>query len=128
MNNPQTILYVEDDDLVFNIYHKRLQAAGYNVVPARDGIEAIKQLSIVKPDLVLLDLLLPKFSGDEVLQYIRANKNFAAIPVIVLSTNSIDDAAHEHLLESASRRILKSLCTPAILLTAVQEVLAENTP
>ena len=132
MNAPQkpnkirTILYIEDDAVVLKAYQKRLQQAGFHVIPAHDGLEAIKRLSTIVPDLVLLDLVMPRFSGSEVLQFIRTHQTLASIPVIVLSTNSVDDAEQEHLLESASRRILKSLCTPAILLNAIQEVLTDQ--
>jgi chemosensory pili system protein ChpA (sensor histidine kinase/response regulator) len=127
MKKTHTILYVEDDALMLKAYSLRLQQAGYHVIPAHDGLEAIKRLSTIVPDLVLLDLVMPRFSGSEVLQFIRTHQSLAAIPVIVLSTNSVDDAEQEHLLESASRRILKSLCTPTILLTAIREALPEKT-
>lgn len=124
MNNTRTILYVEDDAIVLTAYQNRLQQAGFNVVPARDGLEAIKHLSTLAPDLVLLDLLLPRFNGGEVLQFMRNQKSLALVPVIILATNSIVDVAHEQMLESASKRIIKSFCTPVILLAAIQEVLA----
>ena len=123
MKRVRTILYIEDDAVVRMAYQRRLEVEGYLVVPAADGLEAMKQLSTTVPDLVLLDLVMPRFSGEEVLQYIRKTKSLAHLPVIVLSTNSIDDATQEHLLESASKRILKSLCTPATLLAAIQEAL-----
>jgi len=126
MKNVRTILYVEDDAVVLAAYQNYLQKAGYAVITARDGLEAIKQLSTQAPDLVLLDLALPKFNGEEVLQYIRNQKVLAAIPVIVLSTNSILDAEQEHLLEGASKRIIKSHCTPAVLLAAIQEALPDK--
>jgi CheY-like chemotaxis protein len=126
MKNVRTILYVEDDALVLTAYKKCLQAAGYIVIPARDGLEAIKRLSTLVPDLVLLDLVLPRFSGGEVLQFIRTHQTLAAVPVIVLSTNSVADTAEEELLESASKRIIKSLCTPAILLAAIREALPDK--
>jgi len=126
MQKTRTILYVEDDPVTLTAYQNRLQQAGYHVIPARDGLEAIKQLSTMIPDLVVLDLMLPRFSGEEVLQYIRTHDALAAVPVIVLSTNSILDSEQEHLLESASQRILKSLCTPATLLETIQKALPDE--
>ena len=123
MNKVKTILYAEDDLIVLTAYQKCLQQAGYQVIPARDGVEAMKQLSMFVPDLVLLDLMLPKFSGEEVLQFIRTNPRLTMIPVIILSTNSIVDMAQEHLLEGSHKRLLKSHCTPATLLAAIAEVL-----
>lgn len=120
----KTILYAEDDLVVLTVYRKRLEAAGFHVVAARDGLEAIKSLSIFVPDLVLLDLLMPKFNGEEVLQFIRNNPRFAKVPVIILSTNSIRDLAQEHVLEKADKRLIKSRCTSESLLEAIQYLLA----
>ena len=124
MTKVRTILYAEDDLVVLTVYKKRLEQAGFHVIPARDGLEAIKNLSIFVPDLVLLDLLMPKFNGEEVLQFIRDNPRLAKVPVIILSTNSIRDTAQEHILEKADQRLIKSRCTSESLLEAIQYLLA----
>ena len=84
------------------------------------------RLSIFTPDLILLDLMMPRFNGDEVFHFIRTNPALTRVPVIVLSTNSVLDAAQEYLLESSHKRLIKSHCTPATLLAAVEEVLADT--
>lgn len=124
MEKVRTILYAEDDQVVLTVYKKRLEQAGFHVIPARDGLEAIKNLSVFVPDLVLLDLMMPKFNGEEVLQFIRTNPRLDKMPVIVLSTNSIRDLAQEYLLETADKRLIKSRCTSASLLEAIQYLLA----
>jgi len=126
MKLTRTILYVDDDLVTLTVYQNRLQQAGYHVIPARDGLEAIKQLSTTAPDLVLLDLMLPRLSGEEVLKFIRTHATLAAIPVIILSTNSILDSEQEHLLESANERIIKSHCNPVTLLDAVRKALPDE--
>jgi len=123
----KTILYAEDDPVVLTAYRMRLQKAGFQVIAAHDGLDAIKKLSTLVPDLVLLDLMLPKFNGEEVLQYIRKNPSLAAVPVIILSTNSIRDIAQEPLLENASKRLIKGNCNPAMLLEAIQEIMNDAT-
>jgi len=124
MTKGRTILYAEDDLVVLTVYRKRLEAAGFQVVAVRDGLDAIKSLSIFVPDVVLLDLMMPKFNGEEVLQFIRDNPRLANVPVIILSTNSIRDLAQEHILEKADRRLIKSRCTSETLLEAIQYLLA----
>jgi CheY-like chemotaxis protein len=119
----KTILYAEDDMVVLTVHRMRLQKAGFHVIAAHDGLDAIKKLSTFVPDVVLLDLVLPRFSGEEVLQFIHSNPNLAAVPVIVLSTNSVRDAAMEPLLERANRRLIKGNCNSAVLLEAINEVL-----
>jgi chemosensory pili system protein ChpA (sensor histidine kinase/response regulator) len=124
MTKVRTILYAEDDQIVLMVYKKRLEAAGFHVIPARDGLEAIKNLAIFVPDLVLLDLMMPKFNGEEVLEFIRNNPRLSKVPVIILSTNSIRDMAQEHVLEKADKRLIKSRCTAESLLEAIQYLLA----
>lgn len=121
---PKTIVFVEDNPVVLTAYRYRLQAAGFHVRPAEDGLEAMRLLSQIVPDVIVLDLLLPKFNGVEVLKYIQSNSRLAAVPVIVLSTNSIIDASEEYVLESADKRLLKSSCTPAVILRAIHELLS----
>ena len=127
MAKVRTILYAEDDAVVLTAYRMRLERAGYHVIAANDGLDAMRKLSTLVPDLVLLDLMLPKFNGEEVLQFIRTKAGLAAVPIIILSTNSVRDARQEALLEHATRRLIKSKCTSAMLLDAVQEVLNETT-
>jgi DNA-binding response OmpR family regulator len=132
MAGVKTILYAEDDMVVLTVHRMRLQKAGFHVIAAHDGLDAIKKLSTFVPDLVLLDLVLPRFSGEEVLQFIHSNPNLVAVPVIILSTNSVRDAAMEPLLERASRRLIKSNCNSAVLLKTIHEILnsapASNSP
>lgn len=119
----KTIVFVEDNPVVLIAYQNRLRAGGFRVKPARDGLEAMKILSRLVPDLVILDLLLPRFSGVEVLKFIQLNARLAEVPIIILSTNSIIDVTEEYVLERADRRLLKSSCTPAIILQTIRELL-----
>lgn len=120
----RTIVFVEDNPVVLMAYRNRLEREGLHVEPALDGLEAMKVLAQFVPDLVVLDLMLPKISGVEVLKFICADPRYQTIPVIVLSTNSIIDTADDRVLERANRRLLKGSCTPTIILQAIQELLA----
>jgi CheY-like chemotaxis protein len=122
----RTILYVEDDPVVLTAYRRRLEREGFSVEPAKDGLEAMRILLQLVPDLVLLDLMLPKFDGAEVLKFMRANPRLKTIPVIILSTNSIIDADEEHVLEGAHRRFIKDHCTFPMMLQAIQQLLGET--
>jgi CheY-like chemotaxis protein len=122
----KTILYIEDDPITLMAYRTRLVQQGFHVVPAMDGLEAMRLLTQLLPDVVILDLMLPKFNGEEILKFIRANPKLAKTPVILLSTNSIIDAKSEPVLETAHRRLIKETCTPAIMLEAVHSALAST--
>jgi len=124
MIKAKTILYVEDDPVTLTAYRQRLEGEGYAVEWAKDGLEAMRILLRLVPDLVVLDLLLPRFDGGEVLKFMQANPRLKTVPVIILSTNSIIDADEEYVLESASRRFIKGQCTFPMVLEAVQKLLA----
>src|ERR1700722_3446058 len=128
MAKPTTIVFVEDDEVVLMAYRNRLQREGFHVESAKAGLEAMKILLTSEPDMDVFDLMLPKFTGGELLKLIRADRRLKTIPVIIFSTNSIVDAEHEHMLEGASRRLIKSTCTASMLLAAIRDALAGETP
>jgi CheY-like chemotaxis protein len=118
----KTIFFVEDSEVELIAYRNVLEKAGYCVVSARDGLEAMRLLHNIIPDLILLDLLLPRFDGVEVLKFIRTHARLKSLPVVIFSTNSIIEAEDEPLLEGANKRLLKCQCTPAIMLQTICEV------
>ncbi len=120
---PKTILFVEDDLVVMTAYRNRLEKAKYHVETAADGVEAMKHLMLLTPDVIILDLMLPKVNGVDVMRFIRKTPRLQKTPVIVLSTNSIIDGKSDSILETAQRRLIKETCTPATMLAAVEEVL-----
>jgi CheY-like chemotaxis protein len=119
----RTVVYVEDNPVVLMAYRNRLERDGFHVEPVSDGLEAMKLLSQQVPDVVILDLMLPKFSGVEVLKFIRSDPHLNTVSVIILSTNSIIDTADEYVLERANKRLLKGSCTPAIMVQTIHELL-----
>ncbi len=124
----KSIVFVEDNPVVLMAYINRLQREGFHVEPALDGVEAMKILTQFVPDLVVLDLMLPRLNGVELLRFICADPRYQTVPVIVLSTNSIMDTSDDHVLERASKRLLKGSCTPAIMLQAIQELFSTGSP
>lgn len=79
------ILIVEDEDFLVRALKDNLESEGYDVSVARDGEEVFPVITKKKPDLILLDLLLPKKTGFDVLRELRANPEFKLTPVIILS-------------------------------------------
>lgn len=124
----KTILFVEDSEVEMLAYKSMLERAGYCVQTAKDGLEGMRVLHNIVPDLVLLDLVLPRFDGVEVLKFIRSNERLKAIPVIIFSTNSIIDSQDEPLLAGATKRLLKSQCSPPLMLLAIREALTAKPP
>jgi chemosensory pili system protein ChpA (sensor histidine kinase/response regulator) len=122
-HNTKTIVYAEDDLVTLTAYKNRLEQEGFEVKAARDGVEAMRIMSMCVPDLVILDLEMPKFNGGEVLKFIRTNASLKTVPVVILSTNSIVDASQEHFLEHANKRLLKMDCDFAKLFQTIQDLL-----
>ena len=81
----QRVLLVDDDASIIKVVGKGLQVAGYEVVTAMDGEEAMTKAQLVNPDVILLDLMLPKKSGFEVCAALKKNPSYAKIPIIIFT-------------------------------------------
>ena len=105
MNN---ILVCEDEDFLIQALKDNLDADGINVETAGDGEEAIEKVGKKKPDLILLDLLMPKKDGFYVLEELKKNPKWALIPVIVLSNLGDDTAIKRAMSMGADDYFVKS--------------------
>jgi two-component system KDP operon response regulator KdpE len=81
------ILVVDDEERVLHFLSSKLKASGYEVITASNGVQGLEQAQFQEPDLIVLDLLMPKMDGVEVLRELR---NFSAVPVIVLTAMGAD--------------------------------------
>jgi CheY-like chemotaxis protein len=117
------ILLVEDDAVVVEIYRKKFLREGFQVEVAEDGLVAMKTLPLVKPDLVVLDLMMPKFNGADVLNFIRANPALKDIKVVIFSNAYMTDLALAAAKAGADASLLKSSCTPGQLINVVKTLL-----
>src|SRR5580698_7684122 len=84
----KSVLLVEDSRFLRLANERALVKAGYSVWTASDGEEGLRMACAMIPDIILLDMLLPKLGGEQVLQALRSNASTALIPVIVLSSLS----------------------------------------
>lgn len=107
MNTPRKIVVVEDDAHISKVYEIKLAKEGFNVVLARDGEEAVAKITAEKPDLVLLDLMLPKKDGFEVLGEVKKNPELAQIPIIVLSNLGQQTDQERAMVLGASEYLVK---------------------
>lgn len=82
---PKVLLLVEDDPFLSSLLRTRLSNEGFGVIYAADGEEAIEALKKEKPDLMLLDLILPKKSGFEVMEAMRSDPHVHKTPIIIIS-------------------------------------------
>lgn len=122
MKNSKNILLIEDDPFISDIYLTILRDAGYETNLASDGETGLKMAKETKPDLILIDLLLPRMNGLEILENIRKekNKSLNKVPVIIL-TNWTDDKNIERAKKlGVSSFILKVTLGPKDLLREVE--------
>src|SRR3990167_7978165 len=84
-DNKKKVMIVEDDEHISKVYEIKLAKEGYTTSLAVDGDEAVAKITSEKPDLLLLDLMIPKKDGFGVLEDIKKFPDLAGIPVIVLS-------------------------------------------
>lgn len=81
------VLVVEDEPRILNFLRSKLKASGYEVITASNGLEALKQVHCQEPDLIVLDIVMPKMNGFEMLKELRT---FSPVPVIILSAKGGD--------------------------------------
>ena len=106
------ILLTEDDPIVAELYRLRLDREGHNVAVAADGQAALEMVRKEPPELILLDIRMPRLSGIAVLEEVRADEQLAAIPVVML-TNYSDPAQVQRTRElGIEAYLVKSRTTP----------------
>jgi chemosensory pili system protein ChpA (sensor histidine kinase/response regulator) len=120
----KTIFLVEDDLVVIKVYAAKFLREGFGIEVAKDGLEAMKMLAAVRPDVVVLDLMMPKFNGVDVLRFIRSNPALKTVPVIILSNAHMTSLAQAAAEFGVERALLKSSCTPSQLIVVINDLLS----
>ncbi len=117
------ILVIEDDKFLRELIAQKLLKEGYNISEAIDGEEGIKKVKEEKPDLVLLDLILPGIDGFEVLSQMRADSSLTSIPVIILSNLGQKEDVEKGLKLGAADYLIKAHFTPGEIIDKIKIVL-----
>lgn len=118
------ILLIDDDSVLLKLYSTRLEADGHRVVTATNGEIALQHLATYKPDVIVLDLLMPKMNGFEFLERLSVDPVAKAIPKIVFS--SVSKAEQVARLENLgiTHALNKIDVTPTQLVATIQSLLA----
>lgn len=109
------ILIIEDDQIVANVYRNKLVVDGYQTEAALDGETGMKLMRTFRPDAIVLDLILPKMSGIEVIREIRGDKEFYRLPIIVLSNTYLTNLIRDAWQAGATKCVSKINCSPKAL-------------
>jgi CheY-like chemotaxis protein len=83
----KTILIIEDEEIILDLLKRKLVQEGYNVLVARNGLQGLEIMQETKPDLVLLDIVMPQMGGFGVMEEMQRNNQLKDIPVIVISNS-----------------------------------------
>jgi DNA-binding response OmpR family regulator len=117
------ILIIEDDQIVANVYRNKLVVEGYLAEIALDGESGLKLMRTFQPDAIVLDLMLPKMSGIEVINKIRSEPEFSKLPVIVLSNTYLTNLIQDAWKAGATKCVSKINCSPKVLLELMRRTI-----
>jgi len=120
------VLFVEDDPTVAQMYRLKLELDGYQVIMAKDGEEGLRLANEVVPDIVFLDIRLPKVDGFAVLEGLRGCDRTRNVPVVILSNYGEQELVDKGLKLGALEYLIKSQTTPANLSRGVENWLREE--
>lgn len=120
------ILLIEDDITLAQMYEKKFLKDGFRIVSAYDGLDGLKKTTSEKPDLVLLDIILPKLDGLALFKKMRSQTETFNTPVILLTNVGDEDAIYECFKLGAVDYLVKSAVTPQQVVSKVEGFLAER--
>ncbi len=107
MSEAKKILVIEDDMVTQRVVSVRLEINGYNVITAQDGEEGLKKAREENPDLLMLDLMLPKMNGYEVCRMLKFDDKHKNIPIIILSSLDQQDEREKAIKGGADAYFIK---------------------
>ncbi len=128
--NDKTILVVDDEEEVVQFLSMALEDAGFNVMTAYDGFEALEKIKESKPDLISLDLVMPNHSGAKLVRDLKKDKELAHIPTLIVTGHARDDlgrADFEELTMSGPGIYLEKPVKPKQYVNAVKKILNMET-
>src|SRR5439155_18717092 len=120
------ILIVEDDQIVANIYRNKFSVDGFQVEVALDGQAGLELTRSFRPDAIILDLMLPKMTGVELMKQLRSEPEFQHLPVIVFSNTYLTNMVQEAWKAGATKCLSKANCSPKQVIEVVRNALANH--
>ena len=122
---PKKILIVDDEPIIVRLVESRLKASGYDVISASDGQEALNTARAEKPDLIILDIMLPKMDGYRVCRLLKLDDNFRQIPIIMFSARVQGEDQEKGMAAGAEAYLTKPF-NPATFMNKIKELLKEQ--
>jgi len=126
MLEEKVVLVVDDDLTLLEMYVERIKAEGAIVVEARDGEEALERIGETKPNIIMLDIMMPKMNGFDVLKKIKSDPETASIPVIILTALSDDQKKKQGMELGADDYIVKAETLPVDVVAKITKLLSSE--
>jgi DNA-binding response OmpR family regulator len=117
------ILLIEDDQIVGNVYRNKLVLEGFEVEIAYDGETGLELLHSFHPDALIVDLILPKLQGVDVIRHVRRDPEFQKVPVIVFTNTYLTSIVQDAWKAGATKCLAKSSCSPKQVIGTLRSVL-----
>lgn len=126
MEEGKVILLVDDDLTLREMYDERLKAEGFDIIQASNGDEALRKAKENKPNIILLDIMMPKVNGFDVLKELKADPELKDIPVIILTAliQDVDRVQGKKL--GATDYIVKSETMPGEVLAKIKNAIGQK--
>jgi DNA-binding response OmpR family regulator len=126
--NPEDIkiLLIEDDPFLLSMYSTKFSMEKFHVISADDGEKGLKVSKETDPDIILLDILMPKMNGFEVLEELKKDKKTANIPVILLTNLNQKDEIERGMSMGADDYLIKAHFMPSEVVEKIKKVLENN--
>jgi len=126
MEESKIILLVDDDLTLREMYEERLKAEGFNIIQATNGEEALQKAKETKPNIILLDIMMPKINGFDVLRELKSDAELQSIPVIILTAliQDVDRVQGKKL--GAADYIVKSETMPGEVIVKIKNAIGQQ--
>ncbi len=121
------ILIVDDDMTLRELYEERIKAEGYTIVSASDGEEAIEKTISEKPDLILLDVMMPKINGIDAMKMLREKDETSDIPIIILTALVQEIDKLKEMMKPYDSYLIKSEIMPKEVVDRIKDCLKKVT-
>jgi len=117
------VIMIDDDKILVDMYKERLELAGYKVTVSNNGEEGLAKIREEKPDIILLDIMMPKVNGYDALASLKSDPQTKDIPVVILSALMRDFNREKAVEAGADDYLIKSEAMPADVITKIEQVL-----
>lgn len=120
------ILVVDDEPFIVQMVASRLAASGYETVSGADGQEALQKARAEKPDLIILDVMMPKLDGYQACATLKQDVRFQKIPIILFTAKSGDEATQIGIQDCGADALIQKPFDAKVLLDKISELLKEK--